>query len=480
MSLKKFFPAILANISAALSEILLMASAAWLIATAALQPPLSSLSIGITLVRTAGISRAALRYVDRFISHKIIFKILDDLRGKIFLQAAKIFPLKSGRSYEGEILHAMTISADLLKDFLPRVVLPLSTSALVTILLTFFLRELLLPLIFLANILLATQIDIKSADDSDYREKLLDFSDGRDELKIFGTKPAIKSLNAVSKSFGEENFRLTARQINFDTTFKVMNAAGFFFILLKVSAVADTITLTVWSLIFLATLEIFAQIPPAIRIWRKIRRLKDYKIKSLPPAQILHTDKAVEIKNMSFGYGGEKIFDDFNLTIEHGEKITIVGESGAGKTTLLYLLMKLFEPDSGTIAINGKISSSTFTNYIFSASIRENFKILHENITDEEILTALKTCELENFDIDSTIGEDGANLSGGERNRLQIALALAKDAEILILDEPTAGLDKICAEKLIKNLIALKNRTLIIITHDSNYFSEMERIELEN
>ena len=480
MSLKKFFPAILANISAALSEILLMASAAWLIATAALQPPLSSLSIGITLVRTAGISRAALRYVDRFISHKIIFKILDDLRGKIFLQAAKIFPLKSGRSYEGEILHAMTISADLLKDFLPRVVLPLSTSALVTILLTFFLRELLLPLIFLANILLATQIDIKSADDSDYREKLLDFSDGRDELKIFGTKPAIKSLNAVSKSFGEENFRLTARQINFDTTFKVMNAAGFFFILLKVSAVADTITLTVWSLIFLATLEIFAQIPPAIRIWRKIRRLKDYTIKSLPPAQILHTDKAVEIKNMSFGYGGEKIFDDFNLTIERGEKITIVGESGAGKTTLLYLLMKLFEPDSGTIAINGKISSSTFTNYIFSASIRENFKILHENITDEEILTALKTCELENFDIDSTIGEDGANLSGGERNRLQIALALAKDAEILILDEPTAGLDKICAEKLIKNLIALKNRTLIIITHDSNYFSEMERIELEN
>ena len=451
MSLKKFFPAILANISAALSEILLMASAAWLIATAALQPPLSSLSIGITLVRTAGISRAALRYVDRFISHKIIFKILDDLRGKIFLQAAKIFPLKSGRSYEGEILHAMTISADLLKDFLPRVVLPLSTSALVTILLTFFLRELLLPLIFLANILLATQIDIKSADDSDYREKLLDFSDGRDELKIFGTKPAIKSLNAVSKSFGEENFRLTARQINFDTTFKVMNAAGFFFILLKVSAVADTITLTVWSLIFLATLEIFAQIPPAIRIWRKIRRLKDYTIKSLPPAQILHTDKAVEIKNMSFGYGGEKIFDDFNLTIERGEKITIVGESGAGKTTLLYLLMKLFEPDSGTIAINGKISSSTFTNYIFSASIRENFKILHENITDEEILTALKTCELENFDIDSTIGEDGANLSGGERNRLQIALALAKDAEIFILDEPTAGIDKARAEKLVGN-----------------------------
>lgn len=477
---KKFFAAILANISAALSEILLMASAAWLIASAALHPPLSSLSIGITLVRTAGISRAALRYADRFISHKIIFRILDDLREELYKKAAKIFPMKSGRSYEGELLHKLTVSADLLKDFLPRVVLPLSTAALVTFLLTYFLFEPLkwfamtLPIIFLLNLL---PIKFKQADDSDYREKLLDFNDGRDEFIIFGTEPVIKTLNDAAKHFGEENFKLTARQINFDTTFKVLNCAGFFFMLLKLSESADTITLTVWSLIFLATLEIFAQIQNSIRTWKKIRavRLPDEKISA---AQILQTDKAVEIKNLSFGYADEKIFDNFSLTIERGEKIAIVGESGAGKTTLLYLLTKLFTPDSGTIALGGKISASTFANVIFSASIRENFKILHENITDEEILSALKLVGLENFDIDAQIGEDGANLSGGERNRLQVALAVAKDAEILILDEPTAGLDKIRAENLIQNLIALKNRTLIIITHDSNYFSELGRFEL--
>ncbi|MBE8949200.1 MAG: ATP-binding cassette domain-containing protein [Quinella sp. 3Q1] len=475
MSFKRFFPAIVANLSAALSEILLMASSAWLIASAALHPPLSSLSIGITLVRTAGISRAALRYADRFISHKIIFKLLDDLREKIFLKAAKIFPLKSGRAHEGELLHDLTVSADLLKDFLPRVVLPLSTAALVMILLTFFLREPLLPIIFLANLI---PIALKAADDSDYREKILDFNDGRDELTIFGTKPAIKRLNQAAKDFGAENFKITARQINFDTAFRVLNAAGFFFMLLKVAAVADTIALTVWTLIFLATLEIFAQIPPAIRTWKKIRSIKlpDEKISA---AQISTTNHAVEIKNLSFKYTDEKIFDDFSLTIARGEKIAVVGESGAGKTTLLYLLMKLFVPNLGTIAINGKIAAATFTNYIFSASIRENFKILHENISDEEIFSALKLCGLENFDINAPIGEDGANLSGGERNRLQVALALAKDAEILILDEPTAGLDKNLAEKLISKLIeATKNRTLIVITHDSNYFSELGRIEL--
>lgn len=480
MSLKNFFAPILANISAALSEILLMASAAWLIASAALQPPLSALSVGITLVRTAGISRAALRYADRFFSHKIIFKLLDELRVKLYRQAAQIFPLKSGRSHEGELLHSLTVSADLLKDFLPRVVLPLSTAALITILLTFFLREPLLPLIFIANIILAMQIYIKPADDSDYREKILDFNDGRDELNIFGTTPAIKLIDKASHDFGEETFKLTARQINFDTAIKILNAAGFFFILLKVAAVVDKITLTVWTLIFLATLELFSQLPAAFRTWKKIRAIKFIEPKDFSHLQSpLSIQKAVEVKNLCFSYGGEKIFDNFNLTIERGEHLAIVGESGSGKTTLLYLLTNLFPPDSGTISIGGTCAAATFTNYIFSASIRENFKMLHENISDEEILTALKIVGLEDFDIDAPIGEDGANLSGGERNRLQVALAIAKDADILILDEPTAGLDKRRADNLIANLIdATKNRTLIIITHDSNYFSEMGRLEL--
>ena len=477
--MKRFLPAILANLSAALSEILLMASAAWLIASAALHPPLSSLSVGITLVRTAGISRAALRYADRFLSHKIIFRLLDELREKLFRHAAKIFPLKSGRAHEGEILHALTISADLLKDFLPRVILPLTTAALVTILLTYFLREPILPVIFVLTVIFSALVEVKAADDSIYREKLLDFTDGRGELKIFGTTPAIKSLDTAAKTFGAETFKLTARQINFDTAIKIFVAAGFFFMLLKLGAAVDKIALTVWALIFLATLELFTQIPPAIRTWKKIRAVTLPEEK-FSPAQILPTSHAVEIKNLRFGYA-ENLFDDLNLTVERGEMTAIVGESGAGKTTLLYLLTKLFAADSGKIFVGGKISAATFTNYIFSASIRANFQIFCGDVTDEKIFYALKICGLESFDIDSDIGEDGAKLSGGERNRLQIALALATNPEILILDEPTAGLDKFRAESLVNNLVddcKKNNRTLIVITHDSNYFSELGRFEL--
>ena len=466
--IKKFLSAILANLSAALAEILLMASSAWLIASAALHPPLSSLSIGITLVRTAGIFRAVLRYADRFFSHKIIFNFLDDLRGKIFLSAASKLPLKSGIIGEGDLLHKLTVQADKAKDFLPRVVLPISTSALITILLTFFLFDvikfyaLILPLNFLTVMILTVRFKSVEADDSNYREKILDFYDGRDELKIFGTTPAVENLNCAAKNFGIEHFHTKSRDINFDTLINILNAAFTCIILYQISLHVDKISLTVWALVLIsfnfkfqfATLKI------------------NEKIFSNNPCALSPKPYALKLTNVNFSYNDAQfIFQDFNLEVQRGEHLAIVGESGSGKTTLLYLMTKLFQPDKGSVEVNGTIAAATSTNYIFSESIRENFKILHENISDEEIFSALKICQLNDFDISAQIGEDGANLSGGERVRLQIALAIAKNPEILILDEPTAGLNKNLAENLIAAIVedsAKNNRTLIVITHDLN------------
>ncbi|MBQ7704691.1 MAG: ATP-binding cassette domain-containing protein [Selenomonadaceae bacterium] len=466
--MKKFLPAIAANISAAFSEILLMASAAWLIASAALQPPLSSLSVGITLVRTAGIARAVLRYFDRFLTHKIIFKYLDDLREELFKSAALTKKFSSG-----EFLHELIITADLLKDFLPRVVLPLSTAALTTILLTYFLIAPLgifagiLPAIFFAVIILSIKFKVETADDSEYRAKLLDFNGGKDELKIYGVKPALKILNRTAENFGTSQLKIQTRQLNFDTFIKIFIAAGNFLILLKLGAVVDKINLTVWALILFVAQEIFSAVPAAVRSFRDIgvKGYRDIGVKGI--VKNFSTDFAVEFRNVNFGYDFP-IIKNFNLQIERGEKVLIVGESGAGKTTLLYLMTKILQPDSGEIFIGGKVAAATSTNYIFSQSIRFNFEIY---ATDAEIFNALKICQLENFEIDTEIGEDAAKLSGGERGRLQIALALAKNPDILILDEPTAGLDKILAEKLIAALVDdcnKKNRTLIIITHDLN------------
>ena len=469
--LKKFLPALAANLSATLSEILLMAAAAWLIASAALRPPLSELSVGITLVRTAGIFRAVLRYCDRFFTHKIIFKFLDELREKLFRSAAANF---SRNFSNGETLHNLTVTADLLKDLLPRVVLPISTAALVTILLTYFLIEplkfyaLILPAIFVTVIIFSIKFEIGTANDSTYRAKLLEFNGARDELRIFGVKPALKILNRTAETFCNSQEKFQTRQLNFDTFIKIYTAAGLCFILWKLGAVIGNIEMTVWALILLAVQEIFSAVPAAIQTYKKIHGVKfsDSKIKIAETS----TNFAVEFRNVNFGYDFP-VIKNFNLQIERGEKVLIVGESGAGKTTLLYLMTKIFQPAGGEILTSGKITAATSTNYIFSQSIRFNFEIFCENISDAEIFNFLRICQLENFDIDTEIGEDAAKLSGGERGRLQIALALAKNPDVLILDEPTAGLDKNISEKLIAALVenfTEKNRTLIIITHDLN------------
>ena len=474
--MKKFLPAILANLSAALAEILLMAASAWLIVRAAEKPPISALAIGITLVRTAGIFRAVLRYADRFFSHKTIFKILDDLREKIFLQVAKKFPLKTGKVFEGELLHRLTVTADLQKDFLPRVILPISTAFFVAIFLSVLLKNFVPIIMFFLNIVLAKIFKIKEADDSIYREKILDFYEGRDELKIFGVKPAIKKLNLSAEKFANEQEKIFSRQINFETFIKLLNAIGIFYILLNLEV--GQIEFAVWIFILLSVFEIFCLIAPAVQTYKKISKIKLEKIAEKSFTD-LPTKFAIEFEKINFSYDGKNfVLKDFDLKVGRGEKICVVGESGAGKTTLLYLMTKNFFPDSGKISVNGNIFASTHENFIFGKSIRYNFEIYCGEISEEKIFEILKICQLENFEIDDEIGEDGNFLSGGERVRLQIALAVAKNPEILILDEPTAGLDKKRAEKLIDTVIedsTKKNRTLIIITHDLDIAKKFDK-----
>ena len=486
IKIKKILPAIFANLSSAFSEILLFAASSWLIVKSSTHPPLGSLSVGITLVRVAGISRAALRYFDRFFSHKTIFKFLDELREKIFLQVAETLPSKSGKFFEGELLHNLIVTADLRKDFLPKVILPISTAFFVSIFSSVLLENFFPAAIFFANLFLSNFFKAETADDSIYREKILDFYSGRDELKIFGENPAIKKLNSEAKKFSNARQKIFDRQINCETLLKIFNAIGIFYILLKISETSSQIEFAVWIFILLSVFEIYCQIFPAVQTYKKISAAENFeakKIKSVSENKIefeFEKKFAVKFENVNFSYDDKNfVFENFNLQIERGEKICLVGESGAGKTTLLYLMTKLFSPSSGKISVGGTICSATNENFVFGKSIKFNFEMLNGDISDAEILEVLKICQLENFDIDSEIGEDGNFLSGGERVRLQIALAISKNPEILILDEPTAGLDKIRGEKLIEKILedsTKKSRALIIITHDKNISKKFSKV----
>lgn len=213
-----------------------------------------------------------------------------------------------------------------------------------------------------------------------------------------------------------------------------------------------------------------------------------------------HIDKVngdFEFKNVTFTYAnGHKVIDNMNFKIKANSTVAFVGKSGSGKTTVFNLLCKMYNIDSGKITIDGidireldkdsirgNITIISQNPYIFNLSIRDNLRLVKENITDEEMIEACKTACLEDFikslpdGYDTVIGEGGINLSGGERQRLAIARALVQKTEIILFDEATSALDNETQANIKKAIDNMKNEyTILIIAHRLSTVIDCDRI----
>ena len=207
--------------------------------------------------------------------------------------------------------------------------------------------------------------------------------------------------------------------------------------------------------------------------------------------------RTIEFQNVDFRYGNRELtLDNINLTICKGEKIAIVGESGSGKTTLAKLLLRFYEPEQGSILLDGKdaktidlyalrraVAYVDQNTFLFSDTIKNNLKLGNSDSSDEEIEQACKISRVDEFirklplGYDMPLDENGLNLSGGQRQRLAIARALLKKPQLLILDEATSNLDTI-TEASIKNTISQVNSdtTCIIIAHRLTTIRNCDRI----
>lgn len=200
----------------------------------------------------------------------------------------------------------------------------------------------------------------------------------------------------------------------------------------------------------------------------------------------LNAGGEIEFKNVDFGYKSyELVLKDVNLKIEPGEMIGLVGHSGAGKSTLINLCMRLYDPVSGSITIDGtdlrEFEQSVLRDnigvvfqetYLFSGSVYDNIAYARQNASLEEVIAAAKAANAHEFIIklpdgyNTIIGENGHTLSGGERQRISIARAILKNPQILILDEATSSLDPETEIKIQEALARLtKGRTTIAIAH---------------
>ena len=203
----------------------------------------------------------------------------------------------------------------------------------------------------------------------------------------------------------------------------------------------------------------------------------------------------VELKNISFTYGDRRLIQDMNYHINRGEKIAIVGESGSGKSTILKLLTGLIKPDNGEILIRGqRLSEMNLTDYyghiiyisqevpIFEGTLRENI-VFDKIVSDEEIISALdKVCLKEfykkaNEGLDTRIGERGANISGGERQRLALARLWFTDADLVILDEATSAMDAATEETVMRAVMRkLEDKTVIMVSHRLDILRDFDKV----
>lgn len=194
---------------------------------------------------------------------------------------------------------------------------------------------------------------------------------------------------------------------------------------------------------------------------------------------------AVDLRNVSFGYGARQVLSDLTLSFPAGKVTAIVGPSGGGKSTIMSLLLRLYDPQEGSVEIDGtdlrsvtrasmraNMSYAGQNTFLFSASVRDNIRMGRENATNEEVEDAARKAQAHDFIMelpqgyDTQVGENGAFLSGGQRQRLSLARAVLKDAPILLLDEATSALDN-HSERLVRDAIAATTagRTTIVIAH---------------
>ncbi len=214
--------------------------------------------------------------------------------------------------------------------------------------------------------------------------------------------------------------------------------------------------------------------------------------------ELIVNEGTIKFNNVSFNHDGAEhaIFKDFNLIVQAGQKVGLVGHSGAGKTTFTSLLLRFADIDSGNITIDGQNIASVSQDdlrqaisyvpqepLLFHRSLEENIAYGNPKATKEHVIEAAKKANALEFieslpaGFDTLVGERGVKLSGGQRQRIAVARAILKNAPILVLDEATSALDSE-SEKLIQDSLKtlMKDRTSIVIAHRLSTIAKLDRI----
>ncbi len=324
-------------------------------------------------------------------------------------------------------------------------------------------------------------------------DAFLDSVQGLKELKIFGADGLYhKMINAKSEEFRKITMKVLVMQLASTTIMDLVafGGAAIGVVITLMSVLNNGLNVVLGLFLILIAVEFFLPLRNlgsafhvamnGVSAGKKIINLLNEE--ELPWGEKEVSDISIKIDNVSFSYDKTReILKDINIDFNKKGLYAIVGESGSGKSTIAKLILGSVRPDKGDVFIGkekiseinrasyySKIGLVSYNSYIFNESVFDNFKLAKENVTEKEIYDALKKVNLYNFIIENgglnkVINEGSTNISGGQRQRLALAINLVADKDAYIFDEATSNIDIESEEIIIKNIYELSKKKLIIL-----------------
>lgn len=466
-------------------------------------------------VRGAAIIRTAGRYFERLVSHDATFRVLQHLRVTTFSKLLPLSPAGLARFRQGELLNRVVADVDTLDHLYLRVISPLVGALVVIIVVTVGLSLLDIPLaLMLGGIMLATLIILpplfyragKPTGESltqlrgQYRLQLTNWLQGQAELAIFGASQRYREqMENTELSWHDAQRRQSDLTATSQAVMLLISAAAVLVMLwFAAGGVGNNhqpgALIALFVFCALAAFEALAPVTGAFQHLGQViaSAVRITQITDLPPeVQFPQSSAAaptavnVRLQNVVFTYPEQpqKALDNISLSVREGEHVAVLGRTGCGKSTLLQLLTRAWDPQHGEIlfnetplnqygesALRASISMVPQRVHLFSATLRDNLRLAAPQASDEALADVLIRTGLEKLLDDSGLnawlGEGGRQLSGGELRRLAIARALLHDAPLVLLDEPTEGLDAATERQILELLEeVMKEKTVLMVTH---------------
>lgn len=477
-------------------------------------------------VRCAAISRTAARYFERLVSHDGTFRVLEHLRVFTFSRLLPLSPAGLAGFRRADLLNRLVADIDTLDHLYLRIISPLLGALCVILVITFglswldwklalisgsimLLTLLTLPLIFycLGHASGRALATLRAR----YLMQLTHWLQSQAELKLYGAAQRFRNELQSTETQWQNAQRAQSSLNGFSQALLLLIAGSSVVLILWLSAggigneTQPGALIALFVFCILAAFESLAPVGSAflhlgqvIASAHRVTQIINQPVAVIFPAgQHVSSDSVnLSMNEVDFAFpGGRTILHNISLKVEAGEHIALLGTTGCGKSTLLQLLTRAWDVDNGEIIINGRPLKSwdeaslrgmtsvvTQRVYLFSGTLRENLRLASAESDDEQLIEVLHQVGLQGLvnnaeGLDSWLGEGGRQLSGGELRRLGLARALLHGGALLLLDEPTEGLDAETEQQILILLRQVaKNKTMIMVTHRLQGLAHLDKI----